>query len=551
MSDTSELTADVIVIGSGAGGGFIATALAEAGVSVLLLERGRWFDFTEDFPARNPDWEKRGSPFRTGSFFSDPTIDFSKGAEITEKDHDICSRQRMDRPNKARHRGRFNYHRVVGVGGSTLHYQGEAHRFPKHAFKTQSRFGFGHDWPLSYEELAPFYAKAEEWIGVAGDPANPFKAARGPFPTPAHQLSTKTQWVKRASDKLGWTLLPNSLVLPSRSYDGRSPCRHSGMCVKGCPVVAKSTVDLAVLPRAIKTGNLRVLDKTRVLELEMTSDGSIKGVICLHQGERKRATADRYVLSTGAIESPRLMLASQGVGYPNGIGNQHDRVGRNLMETIFSVVTVEADRPLQAWKGQPIDCRIWDFNTPGQQNDRNGFALGVSSSMSAYRGPLSYAQRTAGSGKAHKDAMRNSFGRIVNLFGVADQSPNENNRMQLSSRTDKDGVAKVIVTSDYYQRDKNTLREMISKLMVLAEATNPKKITGLYSTYDHPSSTHMAGTCMMGNDPEQSVVDANGKVHGVKNLYVADASILPSQGMGDSPSLTIQAMALRIADRMQ
>ena len=146
--------------------------------------------------------------------------------------------------------------------------------------------------------------------------------------------------------------------------------------------------------------------------------------------------------------------------------------------------------------------------------------------------------------------MRNSFGRIVNLFGVADQSPNENNRMQLSSRTDKDGVAKVIVTSDYHQRDKNTLREMISKLTVLAEATNPNKITGLYSTYDHPSSTHMAGTCMMGNDPEQSVVDANGKVHGVKNLYVADASILPSQGMGDSPSLTIQAMALRIADRM-
>ena len=493
MSVNTELSADVIVIGSGAGDGFVATALAQAGVSVLLLERGRWFDYKKDFPARNPDWEKRGSPFRSGSFFSDPTIDYSKGAVIQPQDFDLCSRQKMDRLGKPGHRGSFSYHRVIGVGGSTLHYQGEAHRFPEHAFKTQSRFGFGFDWPLDYAELAPYYAKAEKWLGVAGDPANPFKAARGPYPTPAHQLSTKTQWVKQASDKLGWYLLPNSLVLPSRSYDGRSPCRYSGMCVKGCPFGAKSSVDLAVLPKGIKTGNLKVLDNTRVLELETDSSGSISGVIYLRDGIRLRATADRYVLSTGAIESPRLLLASQSASHSGGIGNRHHRVGRNLMETLFSVITVEADRPLQAWKGLPIDCRIWDFNSTGPENDRNGFVLGVSSSMSAYQGPLSYAQRTAGSGRAHKDAMRDKFGRVVNLFGIADHSPNENNRLQLSSRLDKDGMAKVTVSSDYMKRDKNTLREMINKLIALAEATETEQIKGLYSTYSQPSSTHLAG----------------------------------------------------------
>lgn len=160
MSVNTELSADVIVIGSGAGGGFVATALAQAGVSVLLLERGRWFDYKKDFPARNPDWEKRGSPFRSSSFFSDPTIDYSKGAVIQPQDFDLCSRQKMDRLGKPGHRGSFSYHRVIGVGGSTLHYQGEAHRFPEHAFKTQSRFGFGFDWPLDYAELAPYYAKA-------------------------------------------------------------------------------------------------------------------------------------------------------------------------------------------------------------------------------------------------------------------------------------------------------------------------------------------------------------------------------------------------------
>lgn len=545
-----QLTAGVIVIGSGAGGGFAAAALAESGVSVLLLERGSWFDYKKDFPARSPDWETRGSPFHLGSLFRDPTIDFSKGAPIQQQDFDLCSRQKIDRLGKYQNRGSFQYHRVLGVGGSTLHYQGEAHRFPAHAFSTQSSFGFGYDWPLSYEELAPYYEKAEKWLGVAGDPANPFKQARGPFPTPAHDLSTKTQWVKRASDRLGWALLPNSLALPSQSYDGRSPCLHAGMCVTGCPFGAKSSVDLAVLPRAMKTGNLRVLDNTRVLELETDGSGNVRGVVYLHEGNRKRATADRYVLATGAIETPRLLLNSQGAQHPNGLGNRHDRVGRNLMETLFSVLSIEADRPLQAWKGQPIDSRIWDFNTPGPQHDRNGFVLGVSSTMSAYHGPLSYAQRMPGSGLAHKEAMRKTFGRVVNLFGIADHSPDENNRLLLSSRTDKDGVPKVIVSSDYYERDKNTLREMISKLITLGEACGPSKTIGLSSTYDRPSTTHMAGTCMMGNDPEKSVVDSNGKVHGVNNLFITDASILPSQGMGDSPSLTIEAMALRIVDRM-
>jgi choline dehydrogenase-like flavoprotein len=221
------------------------------------------------------------------------------------------------------------------------------------------------------------------------------------------------------------------------------------------------------------------------------------------------------------------------------------------METIFSVLTIEADRPVQAWKGQPIDSRIWDFNTPGPENNRNGFVLGVSSTMSAYSGPLSYARRIAGSGKAHKDAVREKFGRVVNLFGIAEHSPDENNRVTLSDKKDKQGMPKVIVSSDYNERDKRTLREMINKLTLLAEATGPAKIMNLFSTYNNPNTTHMAGTCMMGDDPELSVVDANGKVHGVKNLYIADASILPGQGMGDSPSLTIQALALRIADRME
>ena len=534
-----DLTADVIVIGAGAGGAFATAALAEAGFSVLVIERGPWFDYEKDFPMRHADWERRRRAFRGSSFFGDSTIDFTRGAPIRQEDFDLCSRNQLDKVEKRERRGSFRYQRVNGVGGSTLHYQGEAHRFPRHAFKSQSLFGIGVDWPLDYVELEPYYTKAEQWLGVAGNPGNPFKASRDTFPTPGHPLSIKSQWVRQGAETLGWSLLPNTLALPSRSYDGRTPCQHSGGCVLGCPFGAKSSVDLAVMPRALRTGNVRVLDKTRVLELECAKDGSISGVICLHEGERKRATGSKYILAGGAIETPRLLLVSQNRMYPNGIGNNYNRVGRNLMETIYTILTVEADVPVQSWKGPPIDSRIWDFNHPEEGSGLNGFVLGVSGTMTGYHGPLSYARRIGGIGSEHKNAMRNRFGRIVNLFGIADHAPHQDNRIMLSDKLDKEGVPKVTVDSDYKEVDRNTLRSMIHRLGELAEACAPEKVMGLYSTYSSISATHLAGTCMMGNDPESSVTNTYGQVHGITNLFITDASVLCGQGMGDSPSLTI------------
>ena len=544
----SDFTADVIVIGAGAGGAFVVAALAEAGMSVLLIERGPWFDYKKDFPMRHANWERRHRAFHSSSSSGEPTIEYTKGAPIQGKDFDLCSRKRLDNIEKHDHRSGFGYRRVHGVGGSTLHYQGEAHRFPAHAFRSQTQFGIGIDWPLDYADLEPYYAKAEQWLGVAGEPGNPFKPARGLFPTPAHALSTKSQWVRQGAKRLGWSLLPNTLALPSRSYDGRSPCQHSGGCVLGCPFGAKSSVDLAIIPRAQKTGRVQVLDKTRVLKLECAKDGGISSVIFLHKGEQKRATASRYVLAGGAIETPRLLLASQCGQYPDGIGNGYDRVGRNLMETIFTILTVEADMRVQAWKGPPIDSRLWDFNRPVEGTGLNGFVLGVSGTMTGYHGPLSYARHIGGMGSKHKNAMRDRFGRIINLFGIADHAPHEDNRIRLSDKLDDDGIPKVTVESDYWELDRRTLRSMIHRLTELGNACEPRQVMGLYSTYSNISATHIAGTCMMGVKPESSVTTPFGQVHGVPNLFITDASVLPGQGMGDSPSLTIQALALRTAD---
>lgn len=247
---------DAIVVGSGAGGGFAAMALAERGAKVLLLERGKRYDYKTDYPMNHPDWESRLQPLSSIVDTFEPDVT----PKIAKADYDICSRSYgRDRRGIPARRGQFNYLRSIGVGGSTLHYQGEAHRFPPHAFKPRSLFGWGENWPISYEELAPYYEQVENILGVAGDPDNPFKAKRGVFPTPAHPLSTKSQLVEIGAKELGWSLLTNTLALPSRPVDGRMPCQHSGGCVQGCIFGAKSSVDQTAIVRGERTGNLSTL----------------------------------------------------------------------------------------------------------------------------------------------------------------------------------------------------------------------------------------------------------------------------------------------------
>ncbi|HMO99975.1 MAG TPA: GMC family oxidoreductase [Kiritimatiellia bacterium] len=542
----TNIEADVVVIGSGAGGGFAATALAEAGWRVVLLERGPWFQ-PKDFPTRHADWERRPAPFAAGNPAMDPSITWTPGAPIDPTYRHLCSRAMDGPPPANERRGRFRYERAFGVGGTTLQYQGEAHRFSPHAFQPQTLFDLGRDWPFGYEDLEPYYETAEAWLGVAGDPDHPFKPKRGPFFGPAHPLSTKSQWAQRGARKLHWTLFPNALALPSKSHQGRMPCRYAGVCAKGCPFGAKSSVDLAVLPRGLSTGKLSVIDQARVTRLNHGADGQVDSATYLKGGHVHEARATVFILAAGALESPRLLLGSTSAAFPMGLGNHHDQVGRHLMETILTAVTVETEEPVAGWKGPPIDARLWDFSRPGPGDRHGGFVLGVSGVMGRFHGPQSYTANIPGFGRAHKQEMRRRFGHMITLFGVSDHQPHPDNRLTLSEQRDDAGQPKVVIHSNYHRADLEGLAAMQERLLQWAHACRPRRIADVFSSYSHPSVTHLAGTCIMGADPESSVTDHLGRVHGTPNLYIADASVFPGQGMGDSPSLTIHALALRTA----
>jgi choline dehydrogenase-like flavoprotein len=550
---TKPETFDAIVVGSGAGGGFAAMSLAEAGMRVLLLERGRRFDPRRDFPMNHPDWELRPRAFRdTEAPSGDVSLVREEGAPLDPRYAHLQSSSLPGEVLKSgSRRAPFRYDRVFGLGGTTLHYQGEAHRFPDHAFRPASLYGLGVDWPLSYADLAPYYDRAEHLLGVAGDPANPFKPPRGPFPTPAHRLSYASQRIATGATKLGWALLPNSLALPTRSIDGRPPCQRSGGCAQGCIFGAKSSVDLTAIRRAEGTGRLQVQTESRVFAIEMGPDGRVEGIVYRRASSLYRARARVILLALGAVETPRLLLANPSANQPNGIANSSGLVGQFFLETLLAEVTARFDERINAYKGPPIDSRIWNFSRPSRDGSaRSGYVLGVSGTLGGFHGPMSHALLLPGLGRAHKDTMRSTFGTVVTLFGIAEQEPRAGNRVTLADSKDPDGVPLVRIQSAHSEADLLALDAMLMRAKELAHAAGAVEVLRQATTYDVPTASHVGGTCRMGTDPRASVVTAYGRSHDVPNLFIADASVLPGQGAGDSPSLSIQALALRTAEHI-
>ena len=512
-----------------------ALRLCEHGFKVGLLERGPRFDPRKDYIMNYPDWERRNDPLEHARQ-AEQTIDQDYRTEFTHN-------------NKQARRSALRYFRVHGVGGSTLHYQGEAHRFAEHAFRSNSEFGWGIDWPIGYSDLAPYYAQAEQLLGVAGAQGNPFKPEREAFPTPAHSLSAKSQIMAEAASKAGFSLLPNTLALPSQSIDGRTPCQHSGTCNYGCVFQAKSSIDQAIIPRAEKTGKLTLLSETRVLNLNIDDAGEISSINCVDANGAKRLSAKRYVLAGGAIETPRLMLASTSAAHANGLGNNNDQVGRYFMETVYCTAKFALNSDIKTYTGPPIDARVWDFCKP-HDKQTNGFVLGLAGYLHPSIGPSHHAIRTPGIGRSHLARAKETFGRDLYVFGIAEQEPLASNRLTLSNKSDKRGQAKIKVHCQYSERDKHTIDVVMDKLHKWVSHAPSDGIMSTSDTLRRSSATHVGGTCRMGNEASTSVVDSFGKIHGQKNCYIADASVLPTQGAGDSPSLTIQALALRTADRI-
>jgi choline dehydrogenase-like flavoprotein len=354
--------------------------------------------------------------------------------------------------------------------------------------------------------------------------------------------------VAEAGGRLGRRWTTNSLAILSGPYRGRPGCNYCANCARGCPRGDKGSVDVTFIPAALATGRCTLRSDTRVLRIERGDRDRVDALLCVGaDGAQRRIATRALVLACGAIETPRLLLNS-------GLGNESGQVGHNLLENITWATMALHPEPLGSHRGLPVDAKCWDFNAPDAVPGLvGGCTLSVATAQANLVGPYQYARRVVGGwGRAHKQAMREQFGRALTLSGDGESLPNPGTFVDLDpQRRDTDGLPLARIHSRLDDMAIARLRFLRAQCRAALAACGADDIFEEFGTYDHFSSSHVFGTCRMGDAPEQSVVDRWGRSHRWRNLFVADASVFPSSGGGEAPSLTIQALALRTAGHIR
>jgi choline dehydrogenase-like flavoprotein len=544
---------DVVILGAGAGGGTLAWALSRQGIRVLVLEAGPAYDPLKDYRLDRDDWEQTSFPFKPGS---KGRYSFAALQPLESRHETLRSWSKsLGKLVTGERRKASAYHHVRGVGGSTLQFSGEAHRLHPGAMKMRTRFGVAADWPLDYAELEPYYCEAERLIGVAGPAGDKVRTRSEPYPLPPHRLSYASQRLQQGCRKLGLGWGPNSVAALSAPYDGRPPCNYCANCTRGCPRLDKGSVDITFIRKALASGHCTLRPETTVIRVDAGAGDRVAAVHYLDaEGHAHKLGARAVVIAAGAVETPRLLLLSENSHAPDGLANESGQVGRHFMETVFWGSTGLHPESLGSHRGHPSDSICWDYNAPDAiPGVIGGCRFSPGTAEVNLTGPANYALRVAGGwGKSGKDRLREVFGRALTVSSIGESLPNPGSFVDLDpAGKDAAGLPLARIHSHVDETELRRIAFMARTCREILEATGVGEIFEEYGSYDTFNSTHVFGTCRMGTDARQSVVDRFCRSHRWRNLFVVDASVFPSSGGGESPSLTIEALAIRTADHMR
>lgn len=446
------------------------------------------------------------------------------------------------------------------VGGGTVTYGGSSWRHLPWEFNEASTVGTIEgtglaDWPITYDELEPYYTQAEWEMGISGLRVDsPLVAPMSrEYPVPPVPLKSSGALFNRAADKLGLTVVPGPLAIITQPYMGRSACVHCGMCSGfGCHVRARSSSAVTVIPRAVETGNCEVRARSYVREISVDGSGRVTGVFYFNALKQEVFQPARaVVLSANASESARLLLMSKSNRFPDGLANSNGVVGRYLM--LGNVVSASGlfEHPLNDYKGVVSGAGILDY-VPS--DPRRGFYGGGRLTSRGYDTPISYGLGGLSPdaprwGAGYKQALRDEQRRKMVITSFTTQLPLETNRVDLDPEVkDAWGLPAMRITSQSHPDDIQNMEFFREKALEILEAAGATK-TWAGPVRDSRGSAHNRGTCRMGNDPRTSVVDRYHRAHDVPNLFIVDGSNLVTGGR-NHPTMTIQALAFRAAEHL-
>jgi choline dehydrogenase-like flavoprotein len=548
---------DAVVIGTGAGGPPVALELARAGLSVVLLDKGKRY--------RDEDFDHDEIRMARRHFFLPSTA---------EEPHML----RRTATGQAS-RSVFGWISNI-VGGGTVHMAGYFLRMHPVDFKLRSTLGPVPnstlvDWPISYADLEPYYARVEQEIGVSGVwRSHPFEEPRtADFPLPPLTENSFAEQIDAACHKLGYHAFPTPRAIVSREYRGRSPCMFCALCASfGCEIGAKSSSLASLIPAAETTGHCEVRPECMAVEIPVDAEGRATGVVY----KTRRGTGDApdagetaedefqparcVVVACSAIESARLLLMSRSARFPNGLGNENGLVGKNL---VFSgqakgVARFKfAGREPAKWMSDTapfLQRAMQDFYLLDRPVDGLRKAGTVVFDIE-HPAPIHRAEQVAGIDrnikdlkwgvklkKAVREELRGAKTLTVETFGdclptpdtYVDLDPEVKDRWRLP-------VARITLVP--HPLDDAATRFLTKRGMEVLDALGPDSSEVVQDVGQDPAL--QGGTCRFGRDPAASVLDVDCRVHAIKNLFVSDSSALPNLG-GVPPTLTIMANAFRV-----
>src|SRR5215210_5470256 len=539
---TPATEVDFVVIGSGAAGGIMAKQLSVAGFKVVVLEQGGWGKYGHEQDYTKDEW-LNDNPSDEDRLMSDPT-----------RQRNTFRRNDKEKASPGTH----SYGCVVG--GGTVTYGGSSWRHLPYEFNEATTVGTiagtgMADWPITYEELEPYYTQAEWELGIAGQRVNsPFVAPMTKdYPVPPMPLKASGALFKVAASKLGLTVVEGAVAIISKPYMGRSACVNCGMCSGfGCHVRARSSTAVTMIPAALKSGNCEVRTNSYVREITTDTSGRVTGVTYFDGNRREifqRAKA--VVLSANAGESARLLLMSKSMRFPNGLANSSGVVGKYLMLGGGANASGLFEHPLNDYKGVVTGAGIVDFV---ETDPKRGFYGGGRMTARGFDTPINYGLRGLQPGAprwgaGYKKALLEEANHKMSVACFVTQLPVETNRVDLDPDVkDAWGLPAMRITSTSHADDIKNMEFFRQKSIEILEAAGAKKVWA-GPVNDSRGSAHNRGTCRMGNDPKTSVVNRFHRAHGVPNLFVVDGSNLVTGGR-NHPTMTIQALAFRAADHI-
>jgi choline dehydrogenase-like flavoprotein len=540
---TPSTEVDFVIIGSGAAGGIMAKQLSTAGFKVVVLEQGGWGKYGKEQEYTKDEWLN-----------DNPSIDDRLMSDPSGRQRNTFRRNDKEKAGPGSH----SYGMVVG--GGTVTYGGSSWRHLPWEFKEATTVGTVAgsglaDWPVTYEELEPYYTQAEWEMGISGERINSkFVAPMSKdYPVPPMPLKASGALFKIGAAKLGWSVVHGPIAIISKSYQGRSACVNCGMCSGfGCHVKARSSSAVAMLPIAERTGNCEIRVRSYVREISTDSSGKCTGVVYFDKDKKEIfQKAKNVILSANGSETPRLLLLSKSARFPEGLANSSGVVGKYLMLGNGAGASALFEHPLNDYKGVVTGAGIVDFV---ETDPKRGFYGGGRMTARGFDTPISYGLRglspgSARWGAAYKKALLEEANHKMTVSCFVTQLPVETNRVDLDPDVKDDwGLPAMRITSTSHPDDFKAMEFFRQRSVEILEAAGAKRVWA-NPVQDSRGSAHNRGTCRMGNDPKTSVVNKFHRAHDVPNLFIIDGSNLVTGGR-NHPTMTIQALAFRAADNI-